>query len=78
MFDDLWSIAHWEGLKSAFHHRGTKTKIVLTTRNKEVAEIGFTFKPLLLNVDDGLELLKKKAFPRGTATGSGYFHLMLN
>lgn len=63
VIDDIWKIGHWEGLKHAFLLQGTKSKIVLTTRKQNVADIGYAFEAGLLSEDDCWELLKKKAFP---------------
>ncbi|KAH6813032.1 hypothetical protein C2S51_022050 [Perilla frutescens var. frutescens] len=63
--DDLWQISHWDGLKHAFLVRDLKSKILVTTRNQKVAEIGFAVTLGLLNLDDAWELLKMKAFPHG-------------
>ncbi|KAI3469970.1 hypothetical protein Pfo_026633 [Paulownia fortunei] len=67
VLDDLWEIDHWDGLKHGFLVEGLKSKILLTTRKQNVADKGFAFELGLLNIDDGLELLKKKAFPQSRA-----------
>ncbi|KAH6812559.1 hypothetical protein C2S51_026321 [Perilla frutescens var. frutescens] len=61
--DDLWQISHWNALKHAFPLHNLQSKILVTTRKQKVAEIGFSLQLGLLNMDEGLELLKKKAFP---------------
>ncbi|KAH6812811.1 hypothetical protein C2S51_021829 [Perilla frutescens var. frutescens] len=63
--DDLWQISHWNELKHAFPLHNLQSKILVTTRKRKVAEIGFSLQLGLLNMDEGLELLKKKAFPHG-------------
>ncbi|KAH6812915.1 hypothetical protein C2S51_021933 [Perilla frutescens var. frutescens] len=64
--DDLWQISHWNALKHAFPALDNlQSKILVTTRKQKVAEIGFSLQLGLLNMDEGLELLQKKAFPPG-------------
>ncbi|KAH6812807.1 hypothetical protein C2S51_021825 [Perilla frutescens var. frutescens] len=63
--DDLWEISHWDALKNAFPLNNLQSKILVTTRKQEVAEIGFPLQLGLLNMDEGLKLLKMKAFPHG-------------
>ncbi|XP_057801527.1 putative disease resistance protein At1g50180 [Salvia miltiorrhiza] len=60
--DDLWKMSHWDGLKHAFLILDLQSKILITTREQEVAEIGYPVKLGLLSMEDALELLKKKAF----------------
>ncbi|PIN11564.1 hypothetical protein CDL12_15847 [Handroanthus impetiginosus] len=69
VIDDLWEINHWKCLKHSFVVKGLNSKILITTRKQCVAEVGFGFKLGLLNVDDGWELLKKKAFSHGRDPG---------
>ncbi|KAH6812731.1 hypothetical protein C2S51_021749 [Perilla frutescens var. frutescens] len=63
--DDLWEISHWTALKQAFPLNNLHSKILVTTRKPKIVDIGFSLKLGLLNMDEGLELLKKKAFPHG-------------
>ncbi|KAH6812560.1 hypothetical protein C2S51_026322 [Perilla frutescens var. frutescens] len=63
--DDLWEISHWTALKQAFPLNNLHSKILVTTRKPKVADIGFSLPLGLLNMDEGLELLQKKAFPHG-------------
>ncbi|PIN07119.1 hypothetical protein CDL12_20316 [Handroanthus impetiginosus] len=69
VIDDLWEKDHWDWLKHAFLVEGLNSKILITTRKQSVAEVGFGFTLGLLNVDDGWELLKKKAFSHGRDPG---------
>ncbi|XP_057802225.1 probable disease resistance protein At1g58602 [Salvia miltiorrhiza] len=62
--DDLWETSHWDGFKHAFLVQDLQSKILLTTRERMVAEIGFPIEHGLLNMGEALELLKKKAFPQ--------------
>ncbi|KAL0392554.1 UNVERIFIED_CONTAM: putative disease resistance protein [Sesamum radiatum] len=70
VLDDIWSAQAWESLKPAFPNSrtGEGSKILLTTRNKEVAVFvdpnGFLYEPRFLSNEESWELLKKKAFPR--------------
>ncbi|XP_057781230.1 putative disease resistance protein At1g50180 [Salvia miltiorrhiza] len=61
--DDLWKVSDWNELKHPFLVHDLRSKILITTREQEVAEIGCPVKLGLLNMEDALELLKKKAFP---------------
>ncbi|XP_057781312.1 probable disease resistance protein At1g58602 [Salvia miltiorrhiza] len=63
VFDDLWETSHWDGFKHPFLVQDLQSKILITTRKQEVAEIGCPVKLGLLEEEDALELLKKKAFP---------------
>ncbi|KAI3459735.1 hypothetical protein Pfo_016398 [Paulownia fortunei] len=70
VLDDIWSGQAWESLKPAFPNTrtGEGSKILLTTRNKEVANFvnpsGFLYEPRFLSNEESWELLRKKAFPR--------------
>lgn len=57
VLDDIWQLSHWDCLKPAFLIQGSKSKILLTTRNQNVANIGYAFEVGHLNLDDGWELL---------------------
>ncbi|XP_057778246.1 putative disease resistance protein At1g50180 [Salvia miltiorrhiza] len=61
--DDLWETSHWNGLKHPFLVHDLQSKILITTREQEVAEIGCPVKLGLLKEEDALELLKMKTFP---------------
>ncbi|XP_057767405.1 probable disease resistance protein At1g58602 [Salvia miltiorrhiza] len=63
VLDDLWKVSDWNELKHPFLVHDLQSKILITTREQEVAEIGSPVKLGLLNMEDALELLKKKAFP---------------
>ncbi|XP_057778261.1 probable disease resistance protein At1g58390 [Salvia miltiorrhiza] len=63
VFDDLWETSHWDGFKHPFLVQDLQSKILITTREREVAEIGCPVKLGLLKEEDALELLEKKAFP---------------
>ncbi|KAK9286197.1 hypothetical protein L1049_014581 [Liquidambar formosana] len=68
IIDDIWTIETWDSLRPAFPvGQKVGSKMLLTTRNKEVAQHvdpnGFLCEPHYLTEDEGWELLKKKAFP---------------
>ncbi|PIN05639.1 hypothetical protein CDL12_21819 [Handroanthus impetiginosus] len=70
VLDDIWKVEHWDCLKDVFDgHVGLRSKVLLTTRKQSVADVGVSFKLRLLNVGDGWELLKRKAFPRNHVPG---------
>ncbi|XP_058114462.1 probable disease resistance RPP8-like protein 4 isoform X3 [Magnolia sinica] len=67
VLDDIWTTEAWDDLKDAFPNMNNGSRVVLTTRNKEVAlyagsqphELRF------LNGDDSWELFCQKAFSGG-------------
>ncbi|CDO99401.1 unnamed protein product [Coffea canephora] len=65
VLDDVWSTDAWECIKNAFPTREKGSKILVTTRNKNVATHigpnGFHHEPRLLSYDESWELLRKKA-----------------
>ncbi|XP_048427798.1 LOW QUALITY PROTEIN: putative disease resistance protein At1g50180 [Pyrus x bretschneideri] len=67
VIDDIWSIETWETLKAAFPlNQRTESRILLTTRVKEVAlhaadRNGILHQPRPLNEDESWELLEKIA-----------------
>ncbi|XP_047949515.1 putative disease resistance protein At1g50180 [Salvia hispanica] len=65
VLDDLWELDHWHELKHPFVVQNLQTKILVTTRKQNVAEIGLAVKHGLLHMDAALELLKYKAFQHG-------------
>ncbi|XP_059632250.1 putative disease resistance protein At1g50180 [Cornus florida] len=69
ILDDIWEQGDWDILKFAFPiGEATRSKILLTTRNKQLASYvnprGFLHEPRLLNDGEAWELLQKKAFRR--------------
>ncbi|EEF27370.1 Disease resistance protein RPH8A, putative, partial [Ricinus communis] len=67
VLDDIWSMEAWDGVKTAFPHGKNGSKILLTTRNKEVALHAGPgcepHEPRILTEEESLELLRRKAFP---------------
>nr|XP_017240028.1 PREDICTED: putative disease resistance protein At1g50180 [Daucus carota subsp. sativus] len=69
VLDDIWTTDAWDSMKSAFTTETSLSKLMLTSRNVEVAEHvnreGFIYQPERLNEEQSWELLKLKAVPRG-------------
>ncbi|XP_047979544.1 putative disease resistance protein At1g50180 [Salvia hispanica] len=63
VIDDIRKTEHWDGLNHALNFEGTKTKILLTTRKQNIANIGFAIKIGLPNDNEGREFLERKALP---------------
>lgn len=65
VLDDIWSIEAWESIKEALPLIRNESKILLTTRNRNVAlhisPYGFHHEPSLLSDMESWELLKIKA-----------------
>ncbi|XP_062083394.1 putative disease resistance protein At1g50180 [Humulus lupulus] len=66
LLDDIWTITTWDLLKHAFPQGDTDGKILLTTRNKDVAlhvdRHGFIHEPHFLSDNESWELFQKKYF----------------
>ncbi|XP_062083415.1 probable disease resistance RPP8-like protein 2 [Humulus lupulus] len=64
LLDDIWTTKTWDLLKYAFPQGDTDSKILLTTRNKDVAEHvdrhGFIHEPHLLDDKESWELFQNK------------------
>ncbi|XP_062083771.1 putative disease resistance protein At1g50180 isoform X1 [Humulus lupulus] len=64
LLDDIWTASTWDGLKAAFPQDETDSKILLTTRIKNVAfhvdQNGFIHEPRCLNENESWELFQKK------------------
>ncbi|XP_063942708.1 probable disease resistance RPP8-like protein 2 [Daucus carota subsp. sativus] len=69
VLDDIWSTDAWDALKAAFPAGKSISKLMLTSRNVEVAKHvnlnGFIHKPECLNPEQSWELLKLKALHTG-------------
>ncbi|BFG41840.1 hypothetical protein CerSpe_281140 [Prunus speciosa] len=67
VLDDIWEIKVWDSLQSAFPSGKMGSKVMLTTRNKEVAlyadAMSEPLEPRFLTQDESFELFCKKAFP---------------
>ncbi|XVF83850.1 hypothetical protein PTKIN_Ptkin16aG0526400 [Pterospermum kingtungense] len=68
VLDDIWRSEDWNSLKPAFPQGRRGSKILFTTRNKDVASLADIHNtPIelpLLSDDDSWKLFCKKAFPR--------------
>ncbi|XP_021275163.1 putative disease resistance protein At1g50180 [Herrania umbratica] len=66
VLDDVWSMEVWDCLENAFPSGKTGSKVMVTTRNKEVALHadggGIPHEPRILTEDESLKLFCKKAF----------------
>ncbi|KAL3506032.1 hypothetical protein ACH5RR_031414 [Cinchona calisaya] len=62
VLDDLWQVEDWKCLSPAFPFAESNSKVLITTRNQNVAEAEFPYQLNFLNEDDGWELLRKMAF----------------
>ncbi|KAA3472390.1 putative disease resistance protein RF9 [Gossypium australe] len=65
ILDDIWNTADWDNLKPAFSARETRSKILLTSRNKEIIshadKNGFLYEFKCLNNEQSWELFQKIA-----------------
>ncbi|XP_074358102.1 putative disease resistance protein At1g59620 [Apium graveolens] len=72
VLDDIWSNDAWDSIKAAFTAGKSLSKLMLTSRNIDVAEYvnpnGLIHQPGLLSPDQSWELLQLKALP----TRGGY------
>ena len=78
ILDDIWTKQASDSLKPAFPIGNGGSKIIITTRNKDVAihvdTQGLVHEPQCLNLDQSWELLKKKAMFPERGPGSFSFH----
>ncbi|KAK3429305.1 hypothetical protein EUGRSUZ_E00730, partial [Eucalyptus grandis] len=67
VLDDIWTKQAWDSLRAAFPIKDTRSKLLITTRNKEVAQHidphCFLHEPQCLSHEESWDLLKKKTFP---------------
>ncbi|KAG4122968.1 hypothetical protein ERO13_D11G307100v2 [Gossypium hirsutum] len=73
ILDDIWNTKAWDSLKPAFSARKTKSKILLTSRNKEIVahadKNGFLYELQELDYNQSWELFQKIAFPQTNSPG---------
>ncbi|KAL0414067.1 UNVERIFIED_CONTAM: putative disease resistance protein [Sesamum radiatum] len=69
ILDDIRKVEDWNRLSSAFPIGESDSKILLTTRNQDIASIGYVIKLKCLSEDEGLELLQKIALPSNHSEG---------
>ncbi|XP_039173859.1 putative disease resistance protein At1g50180 [Eucalyptus grandis] len=66
VLDDIWTKEAWDSLQAAFPIKNMRSKLLITTRNKEVAEYidpqGLFHEPRCLSNQESWDLLKKWAF----------------
>ncbi|XP_073138827.1 disease resistance protein RPP8-like [Henckelia pumila] len=63
--DDIWKLDDWKCLRKCFPDVvGSRSKILLTTRHGNVAEIGYPVKLKGFTEDEAWELLRLKAFAK--------------
>ncbi|KAI6707016.1 hypothetical protein NL676_009978 [Syzygium grande] len=71
--DDIWTIQDWKDIRAAFPVENTRSKLLITTRNREVAEYidphGFIHEPPVLSDQESRELLMKMVFPKTERVG---------
>nr|XP_017234608.1 PREDICTED: probable disease resistance protein RF45 [Daucus carota subsp. sativus] len=69
VLDDIWSTHDWNALKAAFPAGKSISRLMLTSRNAEVADYvnlnGYIHKPKCLSPEQSWELLKLKALHTG-------------
>ncbi|KAL5815659.1 hypothetical protein ACOSQ4_026300 [Xanthoceras sorbifolium] len=72
VLDDIWKKEVWDDLKAAFPDANNGSRIIFTTRFKEVALYADPrsqpYELCLLNEEDSWELLSRKAFPERNPT----------
>ncbi|XP_050246323.1 disease resistance protein RPM1-like isoform X12 [Quercus robur] len=70
IFDDIWDIGFWDHMKCTFPNNGKGNRIIITTRNEDVAPSNnesldyYVYKLPFLPFENALELFCKKAFQR--------------
>ena len=68
VLDDIWRNEDWDSIKSAFPKGKKGSKVVFTTRIKEVASyadpMSLPIEPPFLTSEESWELLRRKAFPK--------------
>ncbi|XXG51500.1 hypothetical protein AAC387_Pa03g0049 [Persea americana] len=74
VIDDIWTLEAWGTLKRILPANLNKSRVMLTTRNKEIALRADRLSPphemRLLNDKEGWELFMKRIFPDGNACPS--------
>eukprot|EP00268_Persea_americana_P057621 TRINITY_DN690_c0_g1_i6.p2 TRINITY_DN690_c0_g1~~TRINITY_DN690_c0_g1_i6.p2 ORF type:complete len:911 (+),score=113.36 TRINITY_DN690_c0_g1_i6:3668-6400(+) len=69
VLDDIWSREAWDGIQASFPAENKGSRIMITTRNVDVAKYADRrsnpYELRLLKDEECWELLRKKAFPEG-------------
>ncbi|PIN24298.1 Apoptotic ATPase [Handroanthus impetiginosus] len=73
VLDSVWKIDQWKQISSGFE---MGTRILITTREPAIANVGIAYKLRLLNEDEAWELLKKHAFPRKNGPDFGMLPIL--
>ncbi|KAK4406115.1 putative disease resistance protein [Sesamum angolense] len=63
ILDDIWKAEDWNSLRHAFPIGESGSRILLTTRNQNIASTGYVHRLECLSEDEGWELLQKIALP---------------
>ncbi|PHT25192.1 hypothetical protein BC332_34957 [Capsicum chinense] len=70
VIDDVWTMEAWDDLKMAFPNTASGSRILLTTRNRDVASYanpeGSPHHLRFLTNEESWELLSKKVFRKGS------------
>ena len=69
VLDDVWEVDHWNCLRHAFPIGEADSKVLLTTRNQNIASRGDIHNMKCLDEDEGWELLQKIALPNNYSQG---------
>ncbi|KAF8013821.1 hypothetical protein BT93_I1623 [Corymbia citriodora subsp. variegata] len=73
VLDDIWTKEDWDVIRAAFPIENTRSKLLITTRNREVAKYidphGFLYEPQCLSDQESWELLMKRVFPKTKTIG---------
>ncbi|KAL2453502.1 putative disease resistance protein [Abeliophyllum distichum] len=76
VLDDVWEKDVWSSLRPAFPNRKLVSRVIVTTRNKEIAQhldtdttTCFLYEQRFLNEKESWELLQKKAFAGTNISG---------
>jgi hypothetical protein len=74
VLDDVWSTSAWDTIRAAFPNEKNGSRIILTTRNGDVAKHPDArkklYEPKLLNEDESTQLLLARALPEYNLVGS--------
>ncbi|KAL2228708.1 UNVERIFIED_CONTAM: putative disease resistance protein [Sesamum indicum] len=69
VLDDVWEVDHWNCLRHAFPIGEADSKVLLTTRNQNIASTVYVHNMKCLDEDEGWELLQKIALPNNYSQG---------
>ncbi|KAK4406117.1 putative disease resistance protein [Sesamum angolense] len=69
VLDDVWEVDHWNSLRHAFPIGEADSKVLLTTRNQNIASAEYVHHLKCLSEGEGWELLQKIALPNNYSQG---------